>query len=86
MPEKDPKLNEHFNICIFFLASATLENEWINTNLKTTVENHYWEYVDNSGENAKDAPTKYNTETNTYDDANKLGWVLSFKYGHCLYK
>lgn len=57
-----------------------------NTNLKTTVENHYWEYVDNSGENAKDAPTKYNTETNTYDDANKLGWVLSFKYGHCLYK
>ena len=34
VPEKDPKLNEHFNICIFFLASATLENEWINTNLK----------------------------------------------------
>lgn len=67
-------------------SSYTFSVDVFNTNLKTTVENHYWEYENNSGEGIKDAPTKYNTETNTYDDANKRGWVLSFKYGYCLYK
>ena len=66
-------------------SSYTFSIDVFNTNLKTTVENHYWEYA-NSGESVKDAPTKYNTETNTYDDANKRGWVLSFKYGYSLYK
>ena len=63
-------------------SSYTFSVDVFNTNLKTTVENHYWEYA----ESTKDAPTKYNTETNTYDDANKRGWVLSFKYGYCLYQ
>ena len=67
-------------------SSYTFSIDVFNTNLKTTVENHYWEYADSNYHDPSDAPTKYNTETNTYDDANKRGWVLSFKYGYILYK
>ena len=64
----------------------TFSIDVFNTNLKTTVENHYWEYANSSADGVSEAPTKYNTETNTYDDANKRGWVLSFKYGYIIYK
>lgn len=54
-----------------------------NTNLKTTVENHYWEFSDN--ESHSDNPTIYNTKTETYDDANKLGFTLAFRYGYSIF-
>ena len=54
-----------------------------NTNMKTTVENHYWEFSGDGYHSGN--PTVYNTKTETYDDANKLGFTLAFRYGYSIF-
>ena len=55
-----------------------------NMNLETTIENHYWSYADNEVHGAEEAPTVHHTDVVKYDDSNKLGYSVTFKYGYSI--
>lgn len=68
-------------------SSFGIALDLFNTNLQTTIENHYYYFTDDDAHSGSesDLPIAYNNETKTYDDSNKLGLSFAIKYGYSIF-
>ena len=66
-------------------SSFGMAFDFFNMNLKTTVQNHYWSYADNDVHGAEEAPTVFHNKVEVYDDSNKMGFSVTFKYSYSIF-
>lgn len=66
-------------------SSFGMTIDLFNMNLKTTVQEHYWSYADNEVHSNDEVPTVYHNSVKVYDDSNKTGFSVSFKYGYSIF-
>ena len=59
--------------------------DFFNMNLTTTVEQHYWSFATNGDHSTIDVPEVYHNDVVKYDDANKMGYSVAFKYAYSIF-